>query len=123
MDVDFCLEAVEEAIANYGAPAMMNTDQGSQFTSQRFTNLLKEQEIQISMDGKGSWRDNVFVERLWRSVKYEEVYLYGYDSISAAKAGLEKYFQLYNSRRPHSSLDGKTPDQVYFHSLSRAQAA
>ena len=123
MDVHFCLEAVEEAIANYGTPEIMNTDQGSQFTSQAFTGLLKDNGIQISMDGKGAWRDNVFVERLWRSVKYEEVYLHAYDSVSAAKAGLDRYFRFYNSRRPHSSLDRQTPDQFYFNALPLPMAA
>jgi putative transposase len=123
MDVHFCLEAVEEAMANYGTPEIMNTDQGSQFTSQAFTGLLKENEIRISMDGKGAWRDNVFVERLWRSVKYEEVYLHAYDSVSSAKAGLDRYFRFYNGRRPHSSLDRQTPDQVYFESLPQILAA
>ena len=123
MDVHFCLEAVEEAIAQYGTPEIMNTDQGSQLTSQAFTGLLKNNDIQISMDGKGSWRDNVFVERLWRSVKYEEVYLHAYDSVSDARTGLNKYFRFYNSRRPHSSLDGQTPDQVYFKSLPQTKVA
>lgn len=123
MDVHFCLEAVEEAMAQFGKPAIMNTDQGSQFTSQAFTGLLKDKGIQISMDGKGSWRDNVFVERLWRSVKYEEVYLHAYDSPSDARTGLERYFQFYNARRPHSSLDAQTPDQVYFNSLPQPMAA
>ncbi|MCP5131842.1 MAG: IS3 family transposase [Pseudomonadales bacterium] len=123
MDVHFCLEAVEEAIANYGTPEIMNTDQGSQFTSQAFTGLLKENGIRISMDGKGAWRDNVFVERLWRSVKYEEVYLHAYDSVSSARAGLDRYIRFYNGRRPHSSLDRQTPDQVYFESLPQILAA
>jgi len=123
MDTHFCLEAVEEAMANYGTPEIMNTDQGSQFTSQAFTGLLKENGIRISMDGKGAWRDNVFVERLWRSVKYEEVYLHAYDSVSSARAGLDRYFRFYNGRRPHSSLDRQTPDQVYFESLPQILAA
>lgn len=123
MDTQFCLEAVEEAIELHGKPEIMNTDQGSQFTSQAFTGLLKENGIQISMDGKGAWRDNVFVERLWRSVKYEEVYLHAYDSVSAAKAGLDRYFRFYNSRRPHSSLDRQTPNQFYFKSLPLPRAA
>ena len=114
MDVHFCLEAMEEAIARYGKPEIVNTDQGSQFTSQAFTGLLKEQGIQISMDGKGAWRDNVFVERLWRSVKYEEVYLHAYDTVSDARAGIGRYIDVYNRRRPHSSLKRKTPDQVYY---------
>ncbi len=114
MDVQFCLEALEEAVAVYGAPEIMNTDQGSQFTSQAFMGMLKEHGIRISMDGKGAWRDNVFVERLWRSVKYEEVYLRAYDAVSDSRIGLGRYFDLYNRRRPHSSLGRKTPDQEYF---------
>ena len=114
MDVYFYLEALEEAIARYGAPEIVNTDQGSQFTSQAFTGLLSKHGIRISMDGKGSWQDNFFVERLWRSVKYEEVYLHAYDTVSDARAGIACYFNLYNQRRPHSSLKGKTPDQVYY---------
>ena len=114
MDVHFCIEALEEAIALHGAPDIMNTDQGSQFTSQAFTGVLKDHGIRISMDGKGSWRDNVFVERLWRSVKYEEVYLHAYDTVSDSRTGLARYFDLYNRRRPHSSLERQTPDQVYF---------
>ena len=114
MDVHFCLEALEEAITRYGAPEIVNTDQGSQFTSQAFTGLLRKHGIRISMDGKGSWRDNVFIERLWRSVKYEEVYLHAYDTVSDSRAGIGRYFNLYNRRRPHSSLKGKTPDQVYY---------
>jgi putative transposase len=123
MDTHFCLEAVEEAMEKFGKPGIFNTDQGSQFTSQAFTGLLKENGIQISMDGKGAWRDNVFVERLWRSVKYEEVYLHAYDTVSAAKAGLDRYFRFYNSRRPHSSLDRKAPDQFYYESLPLPMAA
>ena len=123
MDTHFCLEAVEDAISRYGTPDVMNTDQGSQFTSQAFIGLMKENDIRISMDGKGSWRDNVFVERLWRSVKYEDVYLRAYDTVSAVRAGLNRYFNFYNGRRPHSSLGSQTPDQVYFKSLPQAQAA
>jgi len=123
MDTHFCLEAVEEAISCYGTPEIMNTDQGSQFTSQAFTGLMREYEIKISMDGKGSWRDNVFIERLWRSVKYEDIYLRAYDSVSEVKTGLKRYFNFYNSKRPHSSLDGKTPDQVYFSLLPQIKAA
>ena len=123
MDVHFCLEAVEEAMEMYGMPEIMNTDQGSQFTSEAFTKLLKDNNIRISMDGKGAWRDNVFVERLWRSVKYEEVYLHAYDSVSSARSGLDRYFRFYNSRRPHSRLDRQTPDQVYFASLPQKLAA
>ncbi len=117
MDVQFCLDAMQEALSRHGAPQIMNTDQGSQFTSEAFTSLLKKNNIRISMDGKGAWRDNVFVERLWRSVKYEEVYLHGYETVSAAKAGLDRYFRFYNSRRPHSRINRKTPDQFYFESL------
>jgi putative transposase len=123
MDVHFCIEAVEEAMERFGKPDIFNTDQGSQFTSQAFTGLLKDNGIRISMDGKGAWRDNVFVERLWRSVKYEEVYLHAYDTVSAAKAGLDRYFRFYNSRRPHSSLDRQTPDQFYFDTLPLPMAA
>ena len=114
MDVHFCLEALEEAIALHGAPDIMNTDQGSQFTSQAFTGLLKKHGIRISMDGKGAWRDNVFIERLWRSVKYEEIYLHADDTVADSRAGIGKYFNRYNRRRPHSSLNRKTPDQVYY---------
>jgi len=114
MEVDFCLEAVEEALAKYGAPEIFNTDQGSQFSSAAFTGLLADNGIQISMDGKGSWRDNVFVERLWRSVKYEEVYLRAYDSVGQARASLGRYLDFYNRKRPHSSLDASTPDEAYF---------
>ena len=114
MDTDFCIEAVEDAIARYGTPEIFNTDQGSQFTSQAFTGLLKEHGIAISMDGKGCWRDNVFIERLWKSLKYEEVYLHAYDSVGHAKGALERYLDFYNRRRPHSALNRLTPDQVYF---------
>ncbi len=114
MDTDFCLEALEEAIVRHGTPEILNTDQGSQFTSQAFTGRLRDHNIAISMDGKGCWRDNVFIERLWKSVKYEEVYLHAYDSVSQAKARLARYFDFYNQRRPHTALDRSTPDQVYF---------
>ncbi len=117
LTTDFCIEVVQEAINRYGKPEIFNTDQGCQFTSLEFTGLLKDNDIKISMDGKGCWRDNVFVERLWRSVKYEEVYLFAYDSVSAAKNGLAKYFTRYNQQRPHSSLDDKTPDEFYFENL------
>ena len=123
LTTDFCLEAVEEALAKYGRPEIFNTDQGSQFTSEDFTGLLKDNGIAISMDGKGCWRDNVFVERLWKSIKYEEVYLHGYDSVSAARAGIGRYLGFYNERRPHRSLDGATPDSVYFKSLPVSLAA
>jgi putative transposase len=114
MEVDFCLDAVEEALAKHGRPEILNTDQGSQFTSADFTGLLLENKIAISMDGRGAWRDNVFVERLWRSVKYEEVYLRAYDSVGEARASIGKYLIFYNALRPHSSLDARTPDHVYF---------
>jgi putative transposase len=114
MDTEFCREALEEALARYGTPEIFNTDQGSQFTSVEFIDVLKSRGIAISMDGKGAWRDNVFVERLWRSVKYEEVYLRAYDSVSDARAGIARYIDFYNTRRPHSTLDGKTPDEFYF---------
>jgi putative transposase len=114
MAVDFCLEAVEEAIARHGTPGIFNTDQGSQFTSLAFTGLLTDNAIAISMDGKGAWRDNVFIERVWRSVKYEEVYLRAYDGVGQARASLGRYLDFYNCKRPHSSLDGCTPDRAYF---------
>lgn len=114
LEADFCIEAVEEALARHGTPEIFNTDQGSQFTSTGFIKVLAAREIRISMDGKGAWRDNVFVERLWRTIKYEEVYLRAYASVSEARAGIGRYLGFYNSRRPHSSLDGKTPDQAYF---------
>jgi len=117
LTTDFCMEAVKEAIRKYGTPEVFNTDQGCQFTSVEFTSLLKDNGIRISMDGKGCWRDNVFVERLWRSIKYEEVYLHAYDSVTAAKQGLERYITKYNQIRPHSSLDRMTPDEFYFENL------
>ena len=117
LETAFCIEAVEEALARYGKPEIFNSDQGSQFTSIDFTGVLKEAEIKISMDGKGAWRDNVFVERLWRSIKYEEVYLHAYKTVAEARAGIGRYLTFYNSRRPHSSLDRKTPDQAYFNAL------
>ena len=113
MDADPCVEALEEAISRYGAPDIFNTDQGSQFTSDAFTGVLKEADIKISMDGKGRWVDNVFVERLWRSLKYEEVYLKAYDTVAEARLGIRNYFRFYNRERRHQSLDRQTPDQVY----------
>lgn len=123
MDTAFCLEAVEEALAKHGRPEIFNTDQGSQFTSDAFTGLLAQNGIAISMDGKGAWRDNVFVERLWRSVKYEEVYLKAYDSVGAARISLAKYFDFYNRRRPHSALGRQTPDEAYFNHTPLMAAA
>jgi len=114
LEADFCIEAVEEALARNGKPDIFNSDQGSQFTSIDFIKVLKDAEIAISMDGKGAWRDNVFVERLWRTIKYEEVYLHAYASVPEARAALARYLTYYNARRPHSSLDRQTPDQAYF---------
>src|SRR5471030_2712430 len=114
MEADFCVEALEEALAKYGRPEMFNTDQGSQFTSVAFTGVLLNNAIAISMDGKGSWRDNVFVERIWRSVKYEEVYLRAYASVGEARISIGRYLDFYNRKRPHSSLDRRTPDEAYF---------
>lgn len=113
LTTDFCIEALEEAITRYGTPEIFNTDQGSQFTSAEFTGVLKARNIRISMDGKGCWRDNVFVERLWRTVKYEEVYLKSYHSLVDAHAQLETYFRFYNERRPHTAHDGGTPGEAY----------
>ena len=121
--MEFCVEAVEEALARHGKPEIFNTDQGSQFTSTAFTGLLTGNAIAISMDGRGAWRDNVFVERLWRSVKYEEIYLKAYDTVAEARNSLASYFSFYNSRRPHSSLDRQTPDQAYFTPLPQIAAA
>jgi putative transposase len=114
MHTDFCIDALEEAIARYGSPEIFNTDPGSQFTSGDFVAVLNREGIAISMDGKGCWRDNVFVERLWKSVKYEEVYLHAYESVSAARDGIARYLAFYNSRRPHRVHQGRTPDQMYF---------
>jgi len=114
MEASFCVDTLQEALANHGKPDIVNTDQGSQFTCEAFTDVLTKNAIRISMDGKGAWRDNVFVERLWRTVKYEEVYLRAYDSVSDARASLGRYLDLYNRRRPHSSLDDMTPDRAYF---------
>ncbi len=114
LTTDFCLEALEEAMVRFGRPEIFNTDQGSQFTSTEFTGLLQANGIRISMDGKGCWRDNVFVERLWRTIKYEQVYLHAYSSMDDAKTHLKEYLEFYNSIRPHQSLDDRTPDAVYF---------
>ncbi len=123
MEVEFCLDALEEALARYGKPEIFNTDQGSQFTGADFTGLLLENAIAISMDGRGAWRDNVFVERLWRSVKYEEVYLRAYDSVGEARMSIGRYLAFYNRKRPHSSLDARTPDHAYFDGLPQVAAA
>jgi putative transposase len=123
MESSFCIEAVQEALEKYGAPDIFNTDQGSQFTAQAFTSVLLDHGIAISMDGRGAWRDNVFVERLWRSVKYEEVYLKAYASVAEARASLNAYFVFYNTKRPHQALDGNTPDKAYFTPLQLPAAA
>ena len=124
LTTDFCVEAVREAITRYGTPEIFNTDQGCQFTSQEFTGLLKDHGIQISMDGAGRWRDNVFVERLWRSLKYEEVYLHAYETVRDAQEGMARYLTFYNQLRPHRALDGRTPDRVYWdNQLARPTAA
>jgi putative transposase len=123
LTADFCVEALHEALARHGTPEIFNTDQGSQFTSEDFTRVLKDAGVRISMDGKGRWVDNVFVERLWRSVKYEEVYLHAYGSIAEANRRLTSYFDFYNRLRTHQSLDGMTPDAVYFGSQPMKAAA
>lgn len=123
LETNFCVEVLEEALSRNEKPEILNTDQGSQFTSQSFTGRLKEESINISIDGKGRWRDNVFVERLWRSIKYEEVYLHAYDSVAEARASIGRYIDFYNSTRPHSSLKAQTPDQVYFNRLPVPLAA
>ena len=117
LTTDFCLEAVWEALTQYGRPEIFNTDQGCQFMSQEFTGCLKDHEVQISMDGTGRWRDNVFVERLWRSLKYEEVYLYAYETVRNAQEGVARYMTFYNEIRLHRALDGRTPDRVYCDNL------
>ena len=123
LSADFCIEALEEALARHGRPDIFNTDQGSQFTSIDFIEVLKAAEIAISMDGKGAWRDNIFVERLWRTIKYEEVYLRAYASVSEARNSISRYLAFYNGRRPHSSLGGQTPDQAYLTPLQPIPAA
>jgi len=123
LDASFCVEALEEAISRYGCPEIFNTDQGSQFTSDDFTDVLKSHDIRISMDGRGRWFDNVFVERLWRSVKYEEVYLKAYESLGEARQGLGDYFEFYNQKRRHQGLDYRTPDEVYWDTLPKEEAA
>jgi putative transposase len=123
LETGFCIEALEEALARHGRPDIFNTDQGSQFTSAEFTGILIRNAIAISMDGKGAWRDNVFVERIWRSVKYEEVYLRAYDTVPEARASIGRYLDFYNAKRPHSSLDRQTPDHAYFTGLPQIAAA
>jgi putative transposase len=123
MEASFCVDAVEEALAKHGCPQIFNTDQGSQFTSAEFTSVLINNGISISMDGKGAWRDNVFVERFWRTVKYEEVYLHAYEDVGDARRSIARYIAFYNARRPHVALDGRTPDQAYFDPLPLRTAA
>jgi putative transposase len=123
LDASFCTEALEEAIVKYGRPEIFNTDQGSQFTSEAFIDILTTHDIRISMDSRGRWIDNVFVERLWRSVKYEEVYLKAYGSLTEARRGLAAYFGFYNQKRRHQGLDDRTPDEVYWSTLPQIQVA
>jgi len=123
LDTSFCTEALEEAISRNGTPQLFNTDQGSQFTSDDFTDILKKHDIRISMDGKGRWMDNMFIERLWKSVKYEDVYLKAYTSISEVRKGLTTWFGRYNTRRRHQGLDNRTPDEVYWGTLPKLKDA
>ena len=123
MSTQFCVEALEEALARCGAPEIFNTDQGSQFTAEDFTAVLLAKGVRVSMDGKGRWIDNVFVERLWRSVKYEDIYLHAYESVRELKTALASYFEFYNVRRPHQSLDYRTPDEMYFATNEMKKAA
>jgi putative transposase len=123
LESSFCVDALEEAIAKYGCPEIFNTDQGSQFTGEAFTNALRSKGIAISMDGKGRWMDNVFIERLWKSVKYEDIYLKGYGSMAEVKKGLAAYFTFYNKKRWHQNFDRKTSSMVYSATLPQKQAA
>ena len=123
LTTDFCVEALQEALTRFGKPEIFNTDQGSQFTAEAFTEVLKANAVAISMDGKGRWVDNVFVERLWRSVKYEEIYLHAYETPREVNAALTRYFSFYNGRRPHQALDQRTPDALYFADTELKQAA
>jgi putative transposase len=123
MEAMNAVEALEEAFAKYGLPEIVNTDQGSQFTATEFTDAVLRRGIRLSMDGKGAWRDNVFVERVWRSVKYEEVYLKAYESVSHARRSIGDYLNLYNQKRPHSSLSDQTPDEAYFATLPAIKSA
>jgi putative transposase len=123
MSSEFCIEAVEEALMRYGAPEIFNTDQGSQFTDQDFVKPLEAKGVRVSMDGRGRWIDNVFVERLWRSVKYEDIYLHAYETPREVTAGLTRYFSFYNAARPHQSLEYRTPDELYFGTDAMRKAA
>ena len=122
-DAGFCVDALEEAIARFGTPEIFNTDQGSQFTSDSFIQALSCRDIKISMDGKGSWKDNVFIERFWKTVKYEEVYLKGYESLTEARKELKGYMEFYNQERRHQGLDSRTPDEVYWSTVPEVQVA
>lgn len=123
LDSTFCVDALEEAITRYGCPEIFNTDQGSQFTAEAFTDILRSNSISISMDGKSRWMDNIFIERLWKSVKYEDIYLKAYDSMVEVKKGLAAYFTFYNEKRWHQNFDRKTPAMVYFNTKPQRQAA
>lgn len=123
LGVDPCIAALEEALARYGTPEIFNSDQGSQFTSPEFTGVLQARGIAISMDGRGRWRDNVFIERLWKSLKYEDIYLRAYGSLAEARDGLTRYFAFYNRQRHHQALNRCTPDEVYYSMLPLAAVA
>ena len=123
MDVAFCIEALQEALARFGRPEIFNSDQGSQFTSSEFTEVLRAADVRISMDGRGRWMDNVFIERLWRSLKYECIYLHAFETGSELRAGLSRWIGYYNTRRPHSTLAGRTPDEAYGASVIEKLAA
>jgi putative transposase len=123
LDPSFCIEALEEALRNYGTPGIFNTDQGSQFTADAFLRVLKDRHIKISMDGQGRWMDNIFIERLWKTVKYQEVYLKAYESLPHARKELTKFFDRYTTRRPHQGLNDRTPDEVYFSALPEERNA
>ncbi len=118
MDADFCVDALKEAIHCYGCPNIFNTDQGSQFTSDAFTTVLKQHHIQISMNGRGRCFDNIFVERLWRTIKYEYVYLHPFDTVLELREGLKHWLEWYNKDRPHQGLNNETPDEVYYKNLT-----
>src|SRR3954463_219576 len=123
MDADFCIEALEEALARFGKPEIFNTDQGSQFTSPQFTGVLKAAGVRIAMDGRGRWMDNVFIERLWRSLKYECIYLHAFETGSEARVGVGRWIGYYNADRPHSALGGLTPEEAYARPASPSNPA